>query len=81
MRWILTFAATCAGLMAFIYLTLWAFNDFHGLGLSLDGTIALTLGTIVTAALGVTLMALVFYSDRNDYDLDAYSIGKRPPQP
>jgi len=76
MRWILIFAVSCAGLLAFIYFAIWAFNGFHGLGLDLAGTIALTLGTVVAAGLGVTLMGLVFYSDRNDYDERAGNAGK-----
>jgi hypothetical protein len=57
-----------------VYFALWAFNGFHGLGLDLDATIALTLGTIGTAALGVALMALVFYSDRSGRDQDVHDV-------
>jgi len=76
-RWILSFAISCAGLLAFVYLAIWAFNGFHGLGLDLSGVIALTLGTIVATALGVALMGLVFYSDRAGYDEEAGSAGKK----
>jgi hypothetical protein len=64
------FAGSCVGLLVFVYLALWAFDGFHGLGLDTSGTIALTVGTIASAALGITLMALVFYSDRRERDRD-----------
>jgi hypothetical protein len=66
--WVRNFTLSCVGLLAFVYLALWAFNGFHGIGLDLQAMIALTLGTIVTAALGVGLMGLVFYSDRSGQD-------------
>lgn len=62
-RQVVIFAASCAGLIAFVYLAIWAFNGFHGLGLSLNGAIALALGSALTVALGVGLMALIFYGD------------------
>ena len=37
-------------------------------GISLTGWIALVLGFVVTLAVGVGLMALVFISDRRGYD-------------
>jgi hypothetical protein len=67
-RWAVIFAGSCGGLLLFVYLALWAFNDFHGLGLDWSGTIALTLGTILAAGLGVGLMGLIFYSDRSERD-------------
>lgn len=39
-----------------------------GLELSLHGWIALTLGVVLSIALGVGLMSLVFYSARRGYD-------------
>jgi len=80
MRWILGFAVSCVGLLVFVYFVIWAFNGFHGVGLTLAGTIALTLGTVVAAGLGVTLMGLVFYSDRNGYDERAGNAGKSADQ-
>lgn len=62
--WALAYAVSCAGLLAFVYLSIWAFNGFDGLGLDRHGAIALTIGTLLTAALGITLMGLAFYSDR-----------------
>jgi hypothetical protein len=80
MRWVLIFAVSCVGLLAFVYLAIWVFNGFHGIGLDLAGTIALTLGTIVAAGLGVALMGLVFYSDRNGYDKQAADAGNSADQ-
>jgi hypothetical protein len=73
-QWLLLFVGSAVGLIAVVYFLLWAFNGFHGLGLDLDATLALTLGTIGTAALGVALMALVFYSDRSGQDQDVHDI-------
>ena len=67
-RWFAIFAASCLGLLAFVYLALWAFNGFNGVGLDWAGTIALALGTILSAGLGVGLMGLIFYSDRSQRD-------------
>ncbi len=80
-RWLMLFVGSALGLIAVVYFLLWAFNGFHGLGLDLDATLALTLGTIGTAALGVALMALVFYSDRSGQDQDVHDIhdaGQKP---
>ncbi|MDB5405695.1 MAG: hypothetical protein JWL84_607 [Rhodospirillales bacterium] len=78
-RWVWSFTLSCVGLLVFVYLALWAFNGFHGLGLDLTGIIALTAGTIVTAGLGVGLMALVFYSDRSGQDDRVRDAGRSPP--
>jgi len=67
-RWMLTFVISCLCGIAAVYLALWAFGGFHDLGLSLQGIVALTIGTTISVALGVGLMALVFYSDRSGRD-------------
>jgi hypothetical protein len=72
---------SCVGLLAFVYLALWASNGFHGIGLGVQAMIALTLGTVITAALGVVLMALVFYSDRSGQDDRVRDAGKTPSDP
>ena len=68
LRWGLTFVLCCLGAIAAVYLALWAFGDFHDLGLSVNGFIALAIGTVLSVGLGVGLMALVFYSDRSGSD-------------
>lgn len=68
MKWVISFAAICAGIVAVILLGLWLFGVFGELGLSLHGTIALILGITITVILGVGLMALVFFSGRSHHD-------------
>lgn len=43
-------------------------NFIGNSGIDLNGWIALTLGVIVTLAVGIGLMALVFISNRRGYD-------------
>ena len=74
-RWLLTFVGFNAVLFAVVLATLWAVGGFADTGLSGMGWFALFLGVAATSALGVGLMALVFYSDREDYDEDAYGSG------
>ena len=44
------------------------FTGFDASFMSLNGWIALALGTVLSLALGIGLMALVFYSARRGYD-------------
>jgi hypothetical protein len=76
-RWLAVFAGSCVALLAFVYLALWAFNGFQGVGLDWPGTIALALGTVLAAGLGVGLMALIFYSDRSERDRGIGGAGRR----
>ena len=71
-QWVIYFAVTALCGIAVVLTLLWAFSGFHGLGLDAAGTVALMLGIVVTSALGVALMALVFYSDRSNVDEDAH---------
>jgi membrane-bound ClpP family serine protease len=43
-------------------------TDVIGAGISAHGFIAMTLGVVLTVALGVGLMALVFYSNSRGHD-------------
>lgn len=95
-QWISFFVITALSGIAAVLLLLWALNGFQGLGLDTAGTIALVLGIVFTSALGVALMALMFYSDRSNLDADAHhtaidaddrekegagaSLGKTPPE-
>ncbi len=45
-----------------------AWNAMAGVGISTAGWVAMILGVVVTTAVGGGLMALVFYSSRNNYD-------------
>ena len=69
-QWVIYFAVTALCGIAVVLLLLWAFSGFHGLDAA--GTVALMLGIVVTSALGVALMALVFYSDRSNVDEDVH---------
>lgn len=61
-----------ATLLAGIYLW-WSFGDVE---ISLNGLIAMTLGCLVSLALGGGLMFLVFYSNRRGHD-DEHHRGPR----
>jgi hypothetical protein len=59
-----------AGVLAVAVIVV-AVVDWTGVGdagLDLNGWIALSLGVVVTLALGIGLMALVFISNRRGYD-------------
>ena len=45
-----------------------SWSDVGGDGISVFGIIALTGGIVLTALLGIGLMALVFFSSRHGYD-------------
>ena len=68
MRRIVGFSAACLGFIAFVMLIVWVMGAFEGANLGFHGWIAITLGMTITSALGVALMALVFYSDRSGQD-------------
>lgn len=74
MGWIPRFVLICAGVIAALLILVWAVNGLSGLGLSIHGMVALSLGIILSVGLGVGLMALVFYSNRSGQD-DAASGG------
>jgi hypothetical protein len=75
MRWLAYFAILSLALFATVLLVLWATGSFEGAGLSASGWAALFLGITLTSALGIALMALVFYSDRQGADDRAYQAG------
>jgi hypothetical protein len=51
-----------------IAFAVYIWNQLEGVDISPQGWIAMSLGIIFTAAVGVGLMALVFYSSRRNYD-------------
>ena len=83
-RWVLIFVLGCVGAIAAALLIVWATNGFAAMDLSVNGLIALTLGMVLTTALAVGLMALVFYSNRGEGDRAAHEAGRdraeRPPR-
>jgi hypothetical protein len=48
--------------------SVWNWNIVGDSGIDLNGWIALVLGVLVTMAVGVGLMALIFISNRRGYD-------------
>ena len=74
-RWITIFSTTCVGAVVIVLFIIWAMSGFVSLasqGLHGAVLIALILGIILTTALGVALMGLVFYSDRSNQDEAVY---------
>lgn len=57
-------------LFAIGYAVMWYVGIFSDLGL--HGTIAAVLGTALTTAVGIGLMALIFHSSRTHHDNDAW---------
>ena len=66
MRWVFKFSAGCVGAMVVVLGLIWAFGGFDNLGLDTSGVIALSLGILFTVALGVGLMAAIFYSEHQE---------------
>ncbi|HEY0837238.1 MAG TPA: hypothetical protein VGE72_25220 [Azospirillum sp.] len=68
MRWLLAYAGTCTLLVGVAFGALWVFEDGQDIGLSLHGVIALVLAIVLTSAVGIGLMALLFHSSRSGHD-------------
>lgn len=68
MRWFAGFFVLNFGLVGAAYVILWMTGAFEDAGLSMHGWIALCLGTTIASALGIGLMGLVFYSNRQRVD-------------
>lgn len=68
MRRIVGFSAACLGFIVLVMLTVWLMGGLEGVALGFHGWVALALGTTLTSALGVALMALVFHSNRSGQD-------------
>lgn len=79
MRWLLAFVGFNALLFAVVLVALWVFGGFADEVLGGEGWIAMALGILFTSAIGVALMALVFFSARKNYDDDAYRAGRPEP--
>ena len=78
MRHILGFSAGCVGFIALVLLIVWAMGGFAGGEMGVYGWVALALGIVLTCALAITLMALVFHSDRSGRDESAGGGGRQP---
>jgi hypothetical protein len=64
------FAVGAAVVVMVIIVTVSVFNwrAVGGASIDLNGWIALILGVLVTTAIGISLMALIFISNRRGYD-------------
>jgi len=69
-RWTIVFAAVSLVTVAAGYLLFWAVTGFTDFDLGLAGNVAVILGSILLSALGVGLMALMFYSDTSGRDAE-----------
>ncbi len=72
MKRLVIFAAGCAGSVGAVVVLIWALHGFIGPGLPLAGLVAMVLGMVLTVALAIGLMALLFYSNRSGYDEVVY---------
>jgi hypothetical protein len=68
LRIIWAMAGAAIALAIVVALAAMNWNSVGNSGISLNGWIALTLGVLVTLAVGVGLMSLVFISSRGGYD-------------
>lgn len=60
---------TLGGLLAAaVGVAIYTWDQMAGVDMSVDGVIALVLGVVISLALGMGLMFLVFYSHRKGYD-------------
>jgi hypothetical protein len=62
------FALICVGILAITVVGLVLLMVFVDLGLELQGDVALVLGAVLTMALAMLLMGLVFLSNRSGHD-------------
>jgi hypothetical protein len=74
----LTIAVLLGLLGASAGVALWAWREIGDVEMSAHGIAALTLGVLVTFALGAGLMALVFFSSRRGYDDRAHQSDEPP---
>jgi len=75
----LRFAGLVWTIIALGLLLFWAFGGFRSMGLTAAGAVALIIGILLTCALAIGLMALIFYSDVSNADEEAYRFKPAPP--
>ncbi len=80
MKRLVVYSSWCAGVIAAVFVMIWALHGFIGPGLPLGALVAMVLGISLTVALAIGLMALLFYSDRSGYDESVYHGGARTTQ-
>lgn len=66
--WLGRYTALCGAGVVLGVLLLWLSGGFARLGLDLPGALALAAGIVLASAVGIGLMALIFYSNRSGRD-------------
>jgi hypothetical protein len=66
--WPARFASIAGGAIVILLALVWALTGFGGLGLDATATVGAVLGIVLTFALAVGLMTLIFYSNRSGMD-------------
>ena len=84
MSWLRTYIIACTGAAGFVFVALALFVSFVDLGMSVLGVVALFVGALLTIALAMLLMGLVFFSARGGRDAAVYAgmekdLGRRRP--
>jgi purine-cytosine permease-like protein len=74
MSWVRRFLLICGAILALAAIALAGLLGFGDLGLGLHGAIALVLGVLLTMAIAMGLMGLMFLSSRSGRDEQAHSI-------
>ncbi len=72
-------AAAAIIVLSLVAIGIYAWQSLGASALTTQGYVALVLGTLGTAGLGVGLMTLVFYSNRYGYD-ERVGGGDEPPE-
>ena len=70
MSWLRVFLIACPVLVLAALFAAWAVTGFDLFGLSLPGLLALVGGAVLTSAVAIGLMSLVFLSNRSGHDED-----------
>jgi hypothetical protein len=66
--WAARFPIVAATAIVILLALIWALTGFGGLGLDATATVGAVLGIVFTIALAVSLMTLIFYSNRSGTD-------------
>jgi uncharacterized membrane protein (DUF485 family) len=81
MSWLRTFVAICASVLVLVVVALVLLVSFVDLGLSGHGIAAMFIGALLTIAVTMVLMGLLFMSDRGGHDASAHEAGIRKEVP
>lgn len=76
--WRRRYLAICAAVLAGVVVALGLLLLFGGLGLGVNGSVALFLGVTLSLGMAMALMGLVFHSARSGSDQEAHERERRP---